>query len=96
MTPKMRGALESLKQLQSHVDVQSDKLTRRINEEVIPKITEQFKKAHGNVDTMVSSVDDISNFGDEIEGQLSNGGLPLDGSETQSDGQPRSSEVAGK
>ncbi len=100
VTPKMRGALESLKQLQSHVDNQSEKLTRRISDEVMPKITQQFTKAHSNVDTMVTSVGEISDFGDEIEGKLHNGGDPLDGSKSSSgntdDKSPRSSEVAGQ
>lgn len=90
MTPKMQGALDALRQMQHHADTQAEKLTHRIMNETMGKLSEGFKKAHGNVDKMETLADDIDKFAD----QLGNG-APLDSSEPLSDG-PRSSEVAQK
>lgn len=93
MTPKMRGALESLKKMHHHADEQADKLTARIENEVLPKMSEGFKRAHGKIDDLASVVDDMDKFADEL--LKTNGGDPLDDSE-QSSKPPRSSEVASR
>jgi hypothetical protein len=90
MTPKMRGALESLRKLQHHADVQAEKLTDRIETEAMPRLNEGFKRAHARVDELGGIVDGIENFVEE----LGNGG-PLGGSDEQSTRlPPRSSEVS--
>jgi hypothetical protein len=86
MTPKMRGALEALKKMKHHADEQADKLTRRIEDETVPALTDGFRAAHANVDAMHGVVDELNEFAAELKN--SNGGDPLDNSA------PRSSEVA--
>lgn len=96
MTPKMRGALESLKKMHHEADYEADKLVKRIEGEALPKLREGFKAAHGHVDQMGQSVDDILDFAEELKN--SNGG-ELGNSESGYEEQsplPRSSEVAGK
>jgi hypothetical protein len=92
MTPKMRGALDSLKQLKSYADDEADKLVRRIHDQSMPALNAAFKTAHGTVDGMHSIVDEIDGFAKELMNH--NGGDPLPDSSTASD--PRSSEVAKK
>lgn len=91
MTPKMRGALESLKKMQHHADEQATRLTARIENEVMPKLNEGFKRAHGKIEEMNEVVDGMEKFADDLLSH--NGGDPLDGSESSS---PRSSEVASR
>lgn len=90
MTPKMRGALESLKKMQHHADAQADKLTKRIENEVMPKLNKGFAKAHGRIDDLGEVVDGMEKFAEDLIGD---NGAPLDDSEKSSDA-PRSSEVA--
>lgn len=97
MTPKLSGALESLKKLRSYADDEADKLTRRINDKTMPALTDAFKTAHATVDSTHSIVDDIEGFTDELK--KTNGGDPLDYSDSHSDdnaAHPRSSEVASR
>jgi hypothetical protein len=91
----MRGALESLKKMRHHADEQAKKLSQRIEGETMPALNEGFKTAHASVDAMHGVVDEINEFANELKN--TNGGDPLDGSETQSEMHaPRSSEVASK
>lgn len=96
MTPKLSGALESLKKLQSFSDDEADKLTRRINDKTMPALVDAFKNAHATVDSTHSVVDEIDKFATDLK--TTNGGDPLDYSEKQSEEvvQPRSSEVASR
>lgn len=97
MTPKLSGALESLKKLRSYADDEADKLTRRINGETMPALVDAFKGAHATVDNTHSVVDEIDAFADELK--KTNGGDPLDDSEKPLDdvaAHPRSSVVASR
>lgn len=96
MTPKLSGALESLKKLRSYADDEADKLTRRINDATMPALVDAFKTAHATVDSTHSIVDEIDGFTDELK--KTNGGDPLAYSEKPSDEvvSPRSSEVASR
>ena len=100
MTPKLSGALESLRQLKSYAEDEAVKLTKRIEQEAKPALIDGFKVAHGAVDGMHRVVDDIVDFANELK--TTNGGDPLDSSTVQSgsgatpDTGPRSSEVAQK
>ena len=95
-TPRMRGAIESLRQLQSFADDEGEKLTRRINDEVMPRLKEGFRTAHGTVDGFVGQVDEIDNFAKELMGHNGGDPLPSDDSSQPLPGGPRSSEVAGR
>lgn len=98
MTPKLAGALEALKQLKSKAEDVADGVTKRINTVSMPALLAAEKGAHGAIDTVHTVVDEIDEFTDALKG--SNGGDPLDKSETQSGGgttatdQLRSSDVA--
>ncbi len=98
MTPKMAGALEALKKLQSAGDDVADKISKRITEVTMPALLNAEKSAHGTIDKMHSVVDDIEEFAGALKS--SNGGDPLDGSAKSLDTivqlPPRSSEVAGR
>ncbi len=97
MTPKLAGALAALKQLKSTAEDVADKITKRVNEESMPALLAAEKGAHGSIDAVHTIVDDIDEFTEALKG--SNGGGPLDESETQSSSgadttELRSSDVA--
>lgn len=97
MTPKLAGALDALKQLQSAAEDTADKITKRINTESLPALKRAEAGAHKSIDGVHNVVDDIDEFVNALAGH--NGGDPLDSSEPQSqttDAAPRSSEVAQK
>ena len=89
-TSNLRGTLESLKKLKSFVDDESLKLDAAIAD-AVTEVPVAFKAAHDTVSGMRGTVNEISEYLDELK--KSNGGGPLDSSTKES---PRSSEVAQK
>lgn len=95
MTPKLSGALDSLKKLKSFAEDEGEKLSKRCAE-VEPHLIKAFQGAHASVNKVVDGVDDIVEFTEALK--RTNGGDPLDKSEEESNiiSHPRSSEVAGR